>query len=67
MCTVWECGHWGCYTEATIQLYKTALQYMLSIVCEVCGMVLRDLCLCIIVPCMSLCAPFVCHSQLAIL
>lgn len=41
MCTAWGCGPWGC-----LQLqYKciTALHYMINVVCEVCGMVLRDL------------------------
>ena len=38
---VWALGVF----EATMQVYKTALQYMMSVVCEVCRMVLRDLCL----------------------
>lgn len=38
---VWALGVF----EATMQVYKTALQYMTSVVCEVCRMVLRDLCL----------------------
>lgn len=38
---VWALGVFA----ATIQVYNTALHYMISVECEVCGMVLHDLCL----------------------